>query len=99
MRIVWTRVFPRFGILVRRVMYNADVFHRRKGETAVGGVSMATSLRVLAHLLLFLVAVGIFFAGLGIGLTESPTLGTAMWGVAAVIAGLNLLWLVRWRRR
>ena len=90
---------PPFGILLRRVMYNAEVFHRRRGETVVGGVSMGTALRVLAHVLLFLVAIGVFYAGLGIGLTESPTLGTAMWGVAAVIAGLNLLWLVRWRRR
>ena len=80
-------------------MYNDDVFHLRKGETVVGGVPMRTALRVLAHVLLFLVAIGIFYAGLGIGLTQNPTLGTAMWGAAGVISGVNLVWLLRWRRR
>ena len=46
----------------------------------------------------FLLAIGIFYAGLGVGLSVNPTLGTAMWGVAAVIAAMNLWWLIRWPR-
>ena len=72
---------------------------RAVGEISDRGMAVATVFRVVAHVLLFLVAIGVFYAGLGIGLTRNPTLGTAMWGVAAVIAALNLWWVLRWRRR
>ena len=68
------------------------------GETSDRGMAMAMGFRVVGHVLLFLLAIGIFYAGLGVGLSVNPTLGTAMWGVAAVIAAMNLWWLIRRRR-
>lgn len=47
--------------------------------------------KIVVHALLFVVAMVVFFLGLGIGLQVNPTVGTILWGVAAVIAILNLL--------
>ena len=58
---------------------------------------MGKALRIAAHVLLFLVATAVFFAGLGIGLQHNPNLGTLLWIVAAAIVVLNLVWLFRWR--
>ena len=54
--------------------------------------------RIATHVLLFLLAVIVFYIGFGVGLQVSPTLGTLLWVVAAVIAALNLFWILRSRR-
>ena len=51
--------------------------------------------RIAAHALLFLLAVVVFYLGLGLGLQFSPILGTLLWVAAAAIVTLNLLWIVR----
>ena len=53
--------------------------------------------RIAAHVLLFLLAVVVFYLGLGVGLQVSPILGTLLWIAAAVIAVLNLFWILRAR--
>ena len=53
--------------------------------------------RIAAHVLLFLLAVVVFYLGLGVGLQVSPILGTLLWIAAAVIAALNLFWILRAR--
>ena len=55
--------------------------------------------KTIIHALIFLLAVVVFWAGLGAGLQFSPPLGTALWIVAAIIVALNLLWMRRTRRR
>ena len=47
------------------------------------------------HVLLFIVAGIVFFLGLGIGLSQNPTIGTLLWIVAAAIAVLNGIWMSR----
>ena len=54
--------------------------------------------RIAAHVLLFVVAVVVFYLGLGVGLQFNPVLGTLLWIAAAVIVALNLFWIVRSRR-
>ena len=51
--------------------------------------------KVAAHAALFLVAVIVFYLGLGVGLQFSPVWGTALWVVAIAIALLNILWILR----
>ena len=53
------------------------------------------------HVLGFLVAVVIFYLGLGVGmLAVNPWLGTLLWVLALAVAGLNLyLMLRRFSRR
>ena len=58
---------------------------------------MATHKRIVAHVLLFILAVVVFYFGLGVGLQFNPALGTLLWLVAAAIAALNILWIVRSR--
>ena len=53
------------------------------------------TLKIAAHALLFVIAVMVFFLGLGVGLQFNPTLGTLLWIAAAAIAGLNVLWMFR----
>ena len=55
----------------------------------------AARVRIAAHALLFLLAVVVFYLGLGLGLQFSPILGTLLWVAAAAIATLNILWIVR----
>ena len=57
-----------------------------------------TRVRIAAHALLFLLAVVVFYLGLGLGLQFSPILGTLLWVAAAAIVTLNVLWIVRSRR-
>ena len=45
--------------------------------------------------LLFVVAVVVFFLGLGIGLAFNPIIGLILWVVAPAIAVSNLLWILR----
>ena len=54
--------------------------------------------RIVAHVLLFAVAVVVFYLGLGVGLALNPALGTFLWIVAAGLFGLNLFWILRRRR-
>ena len=56
---------------------------------------MRRVLSVAAHAALFLAAAAVFFLGLGVGLQISPFWGTVLWGVAAVLVVLNVLWIVR----
>ena len=60
---------------------------------------MPPALKTTAHVLLFLIAIVVFYLGLGIGLQFNPNLGTILWLAAAAIAGLNLLWILRSRRK
>ena len=48
----------------------------------------AARVRIAAHALLFLLAVVVFYLGLGLGLQFSPILGTLLWVAAAAIATL-----------
>ena len=58
---------------------------------------MPRRIRVAAHVLLFVVAVLVFYVGLGIGLQYEPALGTILWVASAAIVALNLLWMRRTR--
>ena len=51
--------------------------------------------KVAAHSALFLVAVVVFYLGLGVGLQVSPAWGYVLWGVALALVALNVLWVVR----
>ena len=53
------------------------------------------TLKIAAHALLFVIAIVVFFLGLGIGLQYNSNLGTLLWVAAAAIAGLNVLWMFR----
>ena len=54
--------------------------------------------RIAAHALLFLLAVVVFYLGLGVGLQFNPTLGTLLLVASAGLVALNLFWIVRSRR-
>lgn len=56
---------------------------------------MARALKIAAHVFLFLVALVAFYIGLFMGLQVNPNVGTLLWLVSAVIAGANILWIVR----
>ena len=60
---------------------------------------MNRRLRIVAHVLLFVMAVVVFYLGLGLGLQYSPTIGAVSWTVSAAIVALNLIWIVRTRGR
>ena len=55
----------------------------------------ATALRVGAHTALFLVAIVVFYLGLGVGLQVSPAGGYVLWAAAFGLVLLNVLWIVR----
>ena len=59
---------------------------------------MAARKQIIVHVLLFVLAVVVFYFGLGVGLQFNPALGTLLWLIAAAIVILNLLWIVRSRR-
>ena len=58
----------------------------------------ALPVRIAAHALLFLLAVVVFYLGLGVGLQFNPALGTLLWLAAAGLVALNLFWIL-WSRR
>ena len=58
----------------------------------------AAKARIAAHVLLFGLAIVVFYLGLGVGLQFNPALGTLLWIVAAGLIALNLFWIVRSRR-
>ena len=51
--------------------------------------------RVGIHVLVFFVAVVIFYFGLGMGLAVNPLLGTLLWILALAVAGLNVYVMLR----
>ena len=60
---------------------------------------MKTALRIIAHVLLALLAVAIFYVGLGVGLIYNPTLGTILWFLSGALFVGNLVWLVLFLNR
>ena len=56
---------------------------------------MRHALTIAWHVLLFLVAVVVFYLGLGVGLAWNPDVGTILWVVAGAIALGNFFWMVR----
>ncbi len=59
---------------------------------------MPKVLKTALHLLLFFVAIIVFYLGLGIGLAANPIVGTLLWLAAAALIAANLVWLLRTRR-
>ena len=59
---------------------------------------MAAKVKTAAQVLLFVLAVVVFYLGLGVGLQINPTLGSILWFIAAAILALDLVWIVRSRR-
>lgn len=60
---------------------------------------MNLAIRIIIHVVLFLVAVVVFYWGLGVGLAINPTYGTLLWFVSGVLFVGNLLWLYLYLRR
>ena len=56
---------------------------------------LSTLLKAAIHVLLFLLAVVVFYLGLGVGLAVNSALGTALWVVALIILVLNVYWICR----
>ena len=56
---------------------------------------MTKTLKMAVHALLFVVAVVVFFLGLGIGLQYNANLGTLLWIAAGAIVALNVVWIFR----
>ena len=55
---------------------------------------MNLAVRIVIHVVLFLVAVVIFYLGLGIGLAFNPAYGTLLWFLSGALFVGNLLWLI-----
>ncbi|MGB0389450.1 MAG: hypothetical protein ACPGWR_31915 [Ardenticatenaceae bacterium] len=51
----------------------------------------------IAQILLLIVAVFIFYLGLGAGLIYDPTLGTLLWLLAGLIFLADAIWFIRTR--
>lgn len=51
--------------------------------------------RKAAHVLLFVLAVVVFYLGLGVGLQYDSNLGTLLWAASGAIVVLNVLWMRR----
>ena len=58
----------------------------------------AAKVRVAAHAMLFLLAVVVFYLGLGLGLQFNPLLGSLLWLAAGTMVALNLFWILRSRK-
>ncbi len=50
---------------------------------------------IVIHVLVFMVALVIFYLGLGVGLAVNPLLGTLLWILALAVGGLNLYVILR----
>ena len=68
---------------------------REAVETVGTGATVKITLRIVAHILLFVLAVVVFFFGLGIGLAFNATLGTVLWIASGAIVILNIVWIVK----
>ncbi len=60
---------------------------------------MNLAVRIVLHVILFLVAILVFYLGLGIGLAFNPTLGTLLWFTSGALFVGNLLWLILYLNR
>ena len=62
---------------------------------------MSLAIRIVLHVVLFLVAVVVFYLGLGVGLAFNPALGMILWFASGALFTGNLLWLMLylWKRR
>ena len=60
---------------------------------------MKTALRIVLHVVLALVAVVIFYLGLGVGLAYNPAMGTVLWFASGALFVGNLLWLILFLNR
>jgi hypothetical protein len=79
---------------------NSYMRANRVWEVSIDGTKlMGRILKIGAHILLFLLALVMFYIGLFLGLQVNPNYGNLMWIGAAAIAGLNILWIVRSQRR
>ncbi len=58
---------------------------------------LSKTLKIAAHVLLFVAAFVVFFVGLVIGLQYNTNLGTLLWIGAGAIAALNVFWMFRSR--
>ena len=58
---------------------------------------MTIAPRIVAHVLLFLLAIVVFYVGLWAGLQVRPALGNGLWITAGAIAVFNLIWILRRR--
>ena len=56
---------------------------------------MGRALKTIPHVLLFAVALVVFYIGLFMGLQANPNVGTLLWPVSAAIVVANILWIVR----
>ena len=63
-----------------------------------GTRSFAQWSRIIGQILLFLLAIVVFYIGLFLGLQVDPQLGTLMWVTSAAIIALDLYWIHRSRR-
>ena len=63
------------------------------------GVRMNLAIRIIIHVILFLIAVVVFYAGLFIGLQVNSTMGTLLWFAAGALFAGNLLWLILFLNR
>ncbi len=55
---------------------------------------MLTVLRIAGHVVVFLLAVVVFYLGLGVGLALNPLLGMLLWVAAVTIGVLNVKWML-----
>ena len=62
------------------------------------GNTVNTPIRIAVHVVLFVLAVIVFYLGLGVGLALNPALGTLLWIVSGAIVVLNLIWIVKARK-
>ena len=62
---------------------------------------MSLAIRIVLHVVLFLVAVVVFYLGLGVGLALNPAIGMILWFASGALFAGNLLWLMLylWKRR
>ena len=58
-------------------------------------VMLGRAFWISLHLLVFLLAVVVFYLGLSLGLSWNPMVATLLWLAAALIAGGNVWWMVR----
>ena len=56
--------------------------------------SRLTALRIVGHVGVFLLAVVVFYLGLGVGLALNPLSGMLLWAVAGAIGVLNVKWML-----
>ena len=61
-------------------------------------------IRIVTHIILFVLAFFLFYVGLAVGLAYNATLGSVLWIMGGLTIVGNIAWIVmhsrrRWRRR